>query len=626
MMKNKYLIYAGLFFAFILSNILQTQHFYNHVKDDSYNKAKEINYTINTYADLCLKNNSKSECLKKINDFVEFYPKQYYGFQINEIKKNTTNILFDNRRYKDDERSKTVEFQTEIKALNKPITIVINSVPNILMAVFHGVTFSLFDGRKFSWYTVKGKSLNSTIFFIFFIALFFSIRKSSQLQKNIDQYDKNIIQLNKATQRERNQKIEFEIKINKLENKVRGEQALEGDLQEEFLKIEKEYSEKQLLLKEEKESLEFEIKNTIIPSKNRIIELEKTKKEYKNILSLWVNADAKHKKEVEKQIDTQLPFVMSQAFVAFEKIINQKISKKDLKEKKLNTLSQKARHCYKGLIPNYISKIIKARNKFVHEGALPNDEIIESVFSFLEENKVFRFFNYAYPKSFLELKNIHEKSQNRKIYQALNGGIKILTTDKELNQYLWSFGKMHHDKMKFACKKLLEKVKIEGKYKIQIIDYGCGQGLASIVLLNNLKRQNFPIDKINKITLIEPSHIALGRAKKFLHTLEVGAINKKLDEIIPKDLKTDKQAVKFHLFSNILDIGDKEFDIEKIANKIIESQKGTNYFICVSPKEYDKLSRFMKFFNNYELIDSGNEIFYSPKSKMVYNIFKVELQ
>ena len=136
--KNKiYSIYAFLFVVFILLNYLSTQHFYNHISTDSYSKAKEIDYTVNRYADLCLKNHSKSECMIKINKFLQYYPKQYYGFQINAINKDSISVLFDNRKYKDNERNKTVELRTDIKSLNQPITIVINSVPNMYRVTVH---------------------------------------------------------------------------------------------------------------------------------------------------------------------------------------------------------------------------------------------------------------------------------------------------------------------------------------------------------------------------------------------------------------------------------------------------------------------------------------------------------
>ncbi len=634
MIRNKmYRILLVSFFALIaliVFSMFSTKHFYDHIASDSNIKAKEISYTINQYTDICLKNNSELECLKKIHNFLQYYPKQYYGFQVSEIESGKTSVLFDSRKYKDDERSKTVEFQTKIDSINKPIAITINSVPNIYKAVFHRLTFSLFDGKEFSWYILKGRSLNSFLFLVLIFALIFYIIKYGKSKKNLKQYYKNNKQLEKAIQNEAYERIKFEDEINKLQNQIVCESAIEDDLQEEFLKIEEEYLAHKILLEEEIESLQFENNDLFkkIASEYRIIELEKTEKEYKNILTLWANSDTKHKRKVEKSIDPKLPFVMLQAFVAFERILTQKISEKDLKENKLDTLGKKANYYYKDNISNDISNIIKARNKFFHYGVSPNDKVIDDVFSFLKENNISRFFYYRYPKTFLELKEVYAKNEGEETHKKLDRGVKILETQKELNQYLLSFGNMHNAKIEFICEKLFKKVKL-GKHKIQIIDYACGQGIASIVFLNNLEKLKFPIDKINQIILIEPSHIALNRAQYFLNnSSKIITINKKLDDTTIEDLKTDKKAVKFHLFSNILDMGDKEFSIKEIANKLINSQNGVNYFICVSPKEYNKLNRFMECFDNYELIDSSNEIcsFQNGKNwKIGYNVFKVEL-
>ncbi|NYT27560.1 MAG: hypothetical protein H0A76_06475 [Candidatus Thiodubiliella endoseptemdiera] len=55
---------------------------------------------------------------------------------------------------------------------------------------------------------------------------------------------------------------------------------------------------------------------------------------------------------------------------------------KRFKDNKLDTLRKKANYYYKDAIPNQISNIINARNKFFHNGILPNNKIIESVFCF----------------------------------------------------------------------------------------------------------------------------------------------------------------------------------------------------------------------------------------------------
>ena len=101
---------------------------------------------------------------------------------------------------------------------------------------------------------------------------------------------------------------------------------------------------------------------------------------------------------------------------------------------------------------------------------------------------------------------------------------------------------------------------------VEIIDYGCGQGLASFLFL-----EEFYSDfkkGISKIKLIEPSSLALKRARIISqrYSPNIVHINKKLDDLETKDLETDQSLWKIHLFSNILDVNN--FDVDKLFNKI----------------------------------------------------------
>jgi hypothetical protein len=118
-----------------------------------------------------------------------------------------------------------------------------------------------------------------------------------------------------------------------------------------------------------------------------------------------------------------------------------------------------------------------------------------------------------------------------------------------------------------------------GVKDVEIIDYGCRDGLASFLFL-----EKFYSDfkkGISKIKLIEPSSLALKRARIILqrYSPNIVHINKKLDDLETKDLETDQSLWKIHLFSNILDIDD--FDISKLFNEIIKS-KGEHTFLAVS--------------------------------------------
>ncbi len=62
--------------------------------------------------------------------------------------------------------------------------------------------------------------------------------------------------------------------------------------------------------------------------------------------------------------------------------------------------------------------------------------------------------------------------------------------------------------------------------------------------------------------------------------------------------------MKFHLFSNILDMADAHFNLENLAKTVKNAQKGTNYFICVSPRGKDELERFANCFTGRQDLSS----------------------
>lgn len=69
-----------------------------------------------------------------------------------------------------------------------------------------------------------------------------------------------------------------------------------------------------------------------------------------------------------------------------------------------------------------------------------------------------------------------------KLYNDLKRGKDILDDEMHLNMYLKSFGKMHKAKLDtaFTC---LPDVSSVFSEEIEIYDWGCGQGIASICLV-----------------------------------------------------------------------------------------------------------------------------------------------
>lgn len=180
-----------------------------------------------------------------------------------------------------------------------------------------------------------------------------------------------------------------------------------------------------------------------------------------------------------------------------------------------------------------------------------------------------------------------------------NRGVKILESESELYEYLKRFGNMHKTKIVSALKTPFPQ---QFSTKINLIDWGCGQGLASMLFL-----EKFGCNSINQISLIEPSEISLRRAalhcKKYAPDIPLVTICKKIDDISKDDICLSSAAVTVHLFSNVLDIDDYS---PQYLIEIIESiQEELNFYICVSPHIDDiktgKLDSFMRYFKtNYQ--------------------------
>lgn len=179
-------------------------------------------------------------------------------------------------------------------------------------------------------------------------------------------------------------------------------------------------------------------------------------------------------------------------------------------------------------------------------------------------------------KIFDSVRSRYSKNEGDHIWKELQRGRAILQNEKQLNQYLFSYGIM----VKNQWKEILKNHRHD-HVNFEIIDYACGQGLATILFFDEVPEAS-GIDKPNLI-LIEPSFVALERSKHILESnfsnLQIKTINKKFDDLSNKDLFFDRNKKKLHLFSNILDI--EGFDITSLFNKII-SNKGDHCFLAVS--------------------------------------------
>lgn len=176
----------------------------------------------------------------------------------------------------------------------------------------------------------------------------------------------------------------------------------------------------------------------------------------------------------------------------------------------------------------------------------------------------------------------NDKVALEKLYNDLKRGKDIIDDDMHLNMYLRSFGKMHKAKLDTAYACLPDASSIFSE-DIEIYDWGCGQGIASVCLLDFLRSSHIS-SKIVAVNLIDPSKPATDRAEDviscFDKSLNVKVINKTFDKLQEEDF-THSSHKKLHLFSNILDV--ESFDLAQFIQLFQKSFFGSNYFICVGP-------------------------------------------
>ncbi len=196
------------------------------------------------------------------------------------------------------------------------------------------------------------------------------------------------------------------------------------------------------------------------------------------------------------------------------------------------------------------------------------------------------------------------ESKTKKLKEALEHGLADLTTSDEMDMYLSSYGSMHQEKLLLAYNNLPKKLLSEDK--ISVIDYGCGQGIASMVLCDVLQAMVSHPYMISDFHLIEPSQACIKRAVDFIHDFNSKAkivyFNNPCEDI-GRMVIQPKSNVVIHLLSNVIDMPD--FPRDTVARKLNDMTDHYNIVVCVSPfyqengraKYMDEFGKMLHLFN-----------------------------
>lgn len=216
------------------------------------------------------------------------------------------------------------------------------------------------------------------------------------------------------------------------------------------------------------------------------------------------------------------------------------------------------------------------------------DKVIEAIENgdLTQENLTSSFLRKHYSQDF-----------GSELYDSLGRGRNILENVDELDQYLYSYGKMIIEQWNYYS--------LDYHYMkddtTTIIDYGCGQGLASLTFIDSCDNL---YQNITNFVLIEPSDVALNRAAALLGckfpNSEILTINKYLEDLSDNELSYQESKTYIHIFSHILDIEmHDDFNIFNFFDKITNNI-GDHYIYILSHdrNHHGGSNKILKLFSN----------------------------
>jgi hypothetical protein len=218
----------------------------------------------------------------------------------------------------------------------------------------------------------------------------------------------------------------------------------------------------------------------------------------------------------------------------------------------------------------------------------------------------------------IRFSNIYKDSVSRAAvkvpFDNLDNGTRVLNDESECIRYLALYGGHHFYKLHAAYGSTRFE-NIEGG-NIEVFDWGCGQALATCVLIDYLIEKNANLN-VSSITLIEPSTVALESGRSLIRQMfqndnstdfVVRLVNKYIDDVSSTDLVSSPDSIKIHLFSNIIDV--EGFDLGQLYRLIASSFQGVNRFICTSP-DNGRQQRLETF---YDFFSQAHQVAYSSSS------------
>lgn len=206
-------------------------------------------------------------------------------------------------------------------------------------------------------------------------------------------------------------------------------------------------------------------------------------------------------------------------------------------------------------------------------------------------------------------------------HPELQNGVALLQSEDGLNCYIAAYGEMHMIKCRAALQNFpFDKV----RGTIEIVDWGCGQGIGSLCVFEVLAEQD-KLQWLKRITLIEPSNASRMRAEINLTQVTKGTtIIMPIERHLPEDENdTEIEGLDYygenviHIFSNILDVN--SINLFKLAQIVVCPDKN-HFVLCMGPINANsyRIEQFCSIFGEQNIFSNINDRQYGRTSDTFY--------
>lgn len=230
---------------------------------------------------------------------------------------------------------------------------------------------------------------------------------------------------------------------------------------------------------------------------------------------------------------------------------------------------------------------------------------------------IIRFSGVFVPKEYAGCPWMYFNRQNGQGSKSGDRGTRPISEDEAAMCYLAAYARLHIGKIHLAVDHYLLTQRIPPR--ISIVDWGCGQGLATFVFADYLEKLGVRVD-IENVLLVEPSRLALDYAELYLNKrfegkgTKVRSVCAYFSGLKEGDLAMPGDAPVFHLFSNILDV--EGIVMKDLTARFRLFRQRDNLVFVTSPKYYSGDIRIQTFI---DYLNSASEIAHIEESNKQEN-------